>query len=217
MGKVRSIFKLSGKVGDYVFYKLHGKHVVRKAAAKKKGPKTAAQENSAHLPTEFGEASSDGKTLRMALADECSRLKDRQLYYRVAKLMMALKSEDPAPKSERTAAGGLATAAGREIFSSFSFHQKPGNFPKLLGATRRNGRIYLLLSPAGTSKMTITEVQINFKTKKFRRQVHLLPAPNASGDLVLEKTFRSKNGFTELVMISGDRFLQGVVVKCESD
>ncbi|MBW8362132.1 MAG: hypothetical protein K0M56_08110 [Kaistella sp.] len=217
MGKVKAIFKLSGKVGDYVFYKMNGKQVVRKAAAKKKGPKTAAQENSAHLPSEFGEASTDGKTLRTALAEECSGLKDRQLYYRVAKLMVALKSEDPAPKSERTAAGGMATAAGREIFSSFSFQKKPENFPRLFGAERQNCGISLQLSAAGTSKIAITEVQIHFKTKKFRRQVHPLPVPNASGDLVLSKTFRPKKGFTELLMISGDGFLQGVVVECQSD
>jgi hypothetical protein len=33
-----------------------------------------------------------------------------------------------------------------------------------------------------------------------------------AGDPVLTKTFSPKKGFTEFVMISGERFLQGVVV-----
>ena len=42
MGKVHSLFAMSGKIGDYVFYELNGQQIMRKKPAKKKGPKTQA-------------------------------------------------------------------------------------------------------------------------------------------------------------------------------
>ena len=104
MGKVNSIFKVSGKLGDYVFYELNGKQVVRKAAGKKRGPKSEAQKKNEVQNTEFAKASSAGKFLRAGLAEECRRMNDRYLYRKVNKLMLELKAADGAEKGQRTPA-----------------------------------------------------------------------------------------------------------------
>ncbi|WP_133440389.1 hypothetical protein [Chryseobacterium salivictor] len=146
MGKVHSLFEISGKVGDYVFYELNGQQVIRKAPSKKKGPKTEAQKSVALQNTEFGKASSAGKMLRVALAEECSRLHDRYLYQRVSKLMLRLKSCDGAPVGSRTVQGGLTTGEGQAALANFHFQKVQKNFPQLLNAVYRQGIFVSLFS-----------------------------------------------------------------------
>lgn len=212
MGKVHSIFGVTGKLGEYVFYRLNGKEIVRRAATKKKGPKTSAQQTVVEHNTEFGKASAAGKFLRIALAEECGRLHDPYLYQRVSKLMLSLKSCDPAPNGQRTAAGGLATPEGRYLLAGFNFHQKQVNFSKLLQALRIEGQLNLNFSPARKLPETIIELQLSFDTGKFRRHVHPFPENHERGTLMLKKQFRNKKGFTDLLLISGDGGLQGVAV-----
>lgn len=213
MGKVHSIFGINGKLGDYVFYELNGQPVVRKVAEKKKNPKTEAQKIVLQQNTEFGKASAAGKALRIALATECEHLTDRYLYQRVSQLMLKLKSCDTTPHGLRTVAGGLTTKEGQYLLSSFNFHTKQKNFPQLLSAERRGGHLFLTISSDNAMNARIVELQINFETGKFRWQVHVLPETEKEDVFILKKQFRQKKGFTDIVMISGEGFLQGVVVK----
>ncbi|MDQ0475589.1 hypothetical protein [Chryseobacterium sp. MDT2-18] len=215
MGKVHSLFEISGKVGDYVFYELNGQQVIRKAPSKKKGPKTEAQKSVALQNTEFGKASSAGKMLRVALAEECSQLHDRYLYQRVSKLMLRLKSCDGAPIGSRTVQGGLTTAEGQAALANFHFQKVQKNFPQLLNAVYRQGNLCLSLFFAKDADFAITELQINFETRKFRRYKHGLPEVEKGTPFSLKKGFRHKKGFTDLLMISGAGFLQGVVVTAD--
>ena len=212
MGKVHSILRLSGKVGDYVYYTLHGKKVVRKAAQKRRGPKTEGEKARTLQNSEFGKAAAAGKALRGALAEECRKLHDRYLYQRVNRLMPQLRSCDEAAAGSRTAAGGLATAAGQELLACFLFHKKRVNFPRLLKATRQRGTLLLQYKTAEPMPATLLEVQINFKNGAFRRHEHPFPQGLPDGAVTVKRKFRSKKGFTDLLLISGKGFLQGVVI-----
>lgn len=212
MGKMRSIFTINGKVGDYVFYTLRGKQVVRKLAdPKKKGSKIlkpiVGEQN-----REFGNASKANKWLRQALKEECGKLHDPYLYQRLSKLMLQLKSFDTAPSGQRTVAGGLATEEGRRFFRSFIFHKKNGFFPQITGAKKVGSALQLDVLSAGKSA-SVTELQIDFGTGKFRRHDHPLCEKEAERHVVLQKHFRCKKGFTDLVFVHGERFLQGCVVE----
>lgn len=212
MGKVHSILRLSGKVGDYVYYTLNGKKVVRKAAKKRRGPKTEGEKARALQNAEFGKASVAGKALRTALAEECRGLNDRSLYRRVNRLMPQLRSCDPAAAGSRTAARGLATAAGQELLACFLFHKKRVNFPQVLNATRQGGTLTVQHMAAESVPATLLEVQINFENGAFRRHEHPFPQGLPDGAVTVKRKFRSKKGFTDLLLISGKGFLQGVVI-----
>ena len=212
MGKVNSIFKVNGKLGDHVFYQLNGKPVVRRLAAKKRGPKSEAQKKSEVQNKEFAKASSAGKFLRAALDEECRRVNDRYLYQRVNKLMLDLKAADGAEQGLRTPGGGLHTEQGRTIFRDFRFYKKYGHFPKLNSAVRQAGTAMLHLSPSRTAVEGITELQINLENGDSRKHVHAAPELSSQNIMELPLHFRRKKGYTELLLIWGEGFLQGVVL-----
>lgn len=215
MAKVHSIFEINGKLGDYVFYKLNGKKVMRKVGAKKRGPKSEGLKRNALQNSEFGKASTAGKFLRTALKEECQRLNDRYLYWRVTQLMLRLKAADGAEPGLRTAGGGLCTPKGLVLMRDFRFHKKYGSFPKLLSADRQGGTAVLHLSPSLISVGGITELQINLNNGHFRKHVHPVPETSAPNRMEVSLNFRRKKDFTELLLIWGDGFLQGVVVQEE--
>ena len=212
MGKVHSIFGMTGSIGDYVFYELNDQQIMRKKPAKKKGPKTQAQKEVLLQNTEFGRASSAGKTLRLALAEECTRLNDPYLYQRVSQLMLKIKSCDPAPIGLRTVSGGLATDEGQTLFAQFHFQKKQKNFPTSLHITLEKGQLHCDLSMSTKQLFTLIELQINFEKGQFRREEHVITDAKNNEVLIVKKALRAKKGFVEFLMISGDGFLEGVVV-----
>jgi len=215
MGKVNSIFTVKGKLGDYVFYQLNGKQVVRRTATKKKGAKTQAQITNGLNNTEFAKAASAGKNLRNALAEECEMMNDRYLYQRVNKLMLDLKACDVAEKGLKTPIGGLETPKGQAILRDFTFHKKYGSFPKLNSATRLEGNVTLHFSPNRSKILGITELQVNLENGDSRKYVHPAPVVSPQNTAELKLNFRRKKDFTELIFIWGEKFLQGVVVEGE--
>ena len=212
MGKVHSLFGMSGKIGDYVFYELNGQQIMRKKPAKKKGPKTQAQKEALLQNTEFGRASTAGKTLRLALAEECNRLYDPYLYQRVSRLMLHIKSCDPAPNGLRTVSGGLATDAGQELFARFHFQKKQKDFPHLRDTHFEKGQLHCDLSLPTNHPFTLIELQINFEKSLFRRAEHVITDAKNNETLIVKKALRAKKGFVDFLMISGVSFLQGMVV-----
>ncbi|MDF0720824.1 hypothetical protein P0M11_12520 [Kaistella sp. PBT33-4] len=212
MGKFHTLFTISGKVGGYVYYLLNGKQVVRKAAGKRKGPKTQGEEERVLYNTEFGRASAAGKVLRQALAEELLKLNDRYLYQRVNRLILQLRSFDPWAPGERTAAGGLDTEDGQALLAGFHFHKKYAAFPKILRATRKGTQLRVEVSEVSPRPTEMLEVQINFNKGIFRKHSHSYPDGIAVREVIVKRQFRSRKGFTDLVMISGDAFLQGVVI-----
>ena len=212
MGKVHSLFGMSGKIGDYVFYELNGQQIMRKKPTKKKGPKTQAQKEVLLQNTEFGRASTAGKTLRLALSEECNRFHDPYLYQRVSRLMLHIKSCDPAPVGLRTVSGGLGTDAGQELFARFHFQKKQKDFPHLRDTHFEKGQLHFDLSLPTNHPFTLIELQINFEKSLFRRAEQVITDAKNNEILIVKKALRAKKGFVDFLMISGDGFLQGVVV-----
>src|SRR5690606_12874659 len=212
MGKFHTLFKISGKVGGYVYYVLNGKQVVRKAAGKRKGAKTKGEEERVFYNTEFGRASAAGKVLRRALAEEDLKLNDRYLYQRVNRLMLQLRSFDPCAPGERTVAGGLDTDDGRALLAGFLFHKKHAAFPKILSAKRKGTQVRIEVSEVSHKPMELLEVQINFNKCIFRKHSHSYPDGIAERSMVLKRQFRSRKGYSDLILISGKGFLQGRVL-----
>ena len=192
MGKFHTLFTVSGKVGGYVYYVLNGKQVVRKAAGKKKGPKTQGEEERVLYNTEFGRASAAGKVLRQALAEEVLKLNDRYLYQRVNRLMLQLRSLDRAAPGERTVAGGLDTKDGQALLAGFHFHKKYAAFPKILRATRKGAQVRVEVSEVSPRPTELLEVQINFNKGVFRKHSHSYPDGIALREVIVKKTVQKQ-------------------------
>jgi len=126
--------------------------------------------------------------------------------------MLKLKSLDPAPHGSRTVHGGLATEEGRRLLRGFNFHKKKIPFPQLVEAVKKDGFLHLKMNLSQNRNFTLTELQLNFDTGKFRRSVHLqFPGPPQNG-LITKKHLRTKKGFSDLIFIHGEGFLQGIMV-----
>ena len=212
MGKLHTIFNLSGKVGDYVYYTLNGKRVARRIAKKKRGPKSQGEKERLLHNKDFGKASRAGKFLRGALYEELLLLHDRYVYQRVNRLMAQLFLCDPAVPGERLVAAGLMTKEGQALFSRFLFHQKPIPYPQLIKATRAAGQLCHEFSGISSGSLELVELQINFSNGQFRKYGHRIEELPADGCIMLKRKFRSRKGYTDIVMVSGDGFLQGAVV-----
>ncbi len=212
MGKTHSPIKVNGKVGNDVHYMLNGIPVVRRMAKKKRGPKSKGEKERLLYNRDFGKASKAGKFLRRALEEELQLLKDRYVYQRVNRLSAQLFLCDPAAPGERLVAAGLATSEGQALFSSFVFHHKKVPYPQLKKAIRKPGKLCLEFSGISPNRAEVLELQVNFSNGAFRKHAHHLAELPADGSIVIKRIFRSRKGFTDLVMVSGEKFLQGVVV-----
>ena len=87
-----------------------------------------------------------------------------------------------------------------------------GAFPKLLSAKRKGTQIRIEVSEVSPRPTELLEVQINFNNGIFRKHSHSYPDGIAEREVIVKRQFRSRKGFTDFLMISGDGFLQGVVI-----
>lgn len=210
MGSYKSIFKLNGNVGGWIFYELNGKPVVRSMPKKKSGPKSKAQEESAFLNKEFGDATVAGKHLRKAMEDEFKQGGDRKLYQRLASLFVTIKNFDSAPKGEKTVAGGLKTPDGAERFAFFNFYSDTPNHSRRLSVTRSSSGLLASLQPEPTTPWELIELQVDLVCGHFRKEVHYLDAQKA---VPLKKKFRNKKGFVTVFFYCGKRYMMGAVAE----
>ena len=208
MGTYHSIFKLSGKVGDQVFYMLNGKPVVRRLPKKKKGAKSSARQEVAKTNSEFGKASAAGKILRTALAEEFGALNDRLLYQNINRLMLALKACDGAQPGEKTVQGGVVTAEGAALLADFTFIKTRADVPQLKSAVVGRNGVRVELCNRNSAGCSLTELQINFDNGKFRKHTVLFPDDRV---WTFRKKFRRKKGFITLFFLHGNGGLSGVV------
>lgn len=213
MGKLHSIINISGKVGDFVYYKLNGKMVVRKAATRRKDPMSQNRQAQALNSMEFGKASVAGKVLRQALKEEIHKLNDRYLYQRVNKLVMQLRVLDSGEVGKRTVSNGLATEEGQTMMANFEFHKKRVEFPKLISAELHGTTVEVLVSDLSIKPAELLEMQINFDKGLFRKYYHSFPQGIKGSNVNLKRQFRSRKDYTDFIVISGNRFLQGVVLR----
>lgn len=122
MATYESVIKITGAVGDLVFYTLNGKNVVRKksgfnkAAFKKNPSYEKVRQNS----SEFGHCSKIGKIIRKSLEVYIKESGDPLLYQKFAKVMTAIKDLDTiSERGKRTVENGLKTEEGRKLLRAF--------------------------------------------------------------------------------------------------
>ncbi|QRA44260.1 hypothetical protein [Chryseobacterium cucumeris] len=124
MATYESVIKITGAVGDLVFYTLNGKNVVRKksgfnkAAFKKNPSYEKVRQNS----SEFGHCSKMGKMIRKSLEVYVKETGDPLLYQKFAKVMTAIKDLDnTSERGKRTVENGLKTEEGRKLLRDFQW------------------------------------------------------------------------------------------------
>ncbi len=209
MGTYRSIFEISGKLGDEVFYLLNGKPVVRKVGKRKKGTKSTGLQKVVKQNTEFGKASAAGKFFRQAMKEELDSLNDRYLYQKINQLMLNIKNCDTAVAGEKTVNGGLETLEGADLFANFSFAKHKNGIPKLLFVQALKTGLKAKLSSVPVCDCQFIELQINLDNGNFRKNSIVFPSAK---ELVFKKAFRKKKECVSLFFVFGEDFLSGVVL-----
>lgn len=162
MATYHSIFEISGKLGDEVFYLLNGKRVVRKIGKRKKDDKSEGLQKVVKQNTEFGKASAAGKFFRQSMKEELDCLNDRYLYQKINKLMLNIKNCDLAVAGEKTVKGGLGTPEGATLLADFNFIRSKKAFPKLLFVKTLKTGLRANLSSVPVCDCQLIELQINF-------------------------------------------------------
>ena len=128
MATYESLIKITGAVGDLVFYNLNGKNVVRKksgfnkAAFKKNPSYEKVRQNS----SEFGHCSKIGKVIRNTLDLYIKEAGDPLLYQKFAKVMTMIKDLDIiSERGKRTVENGLKTEEGTKLLREFQLGTLP--------------------------------------------------------------------------------------------
>ncbi len=128
MATYESIIKLTGSVGDLVFYTLNGKNVVRKKSGFNKNAfkKSASYEKVRQNSSEFGHCSKVGKIIRQALDHYVKAAGDPLLYQSFAKTMTRIKDLDQiSARGNRNVKNGLSLEEGKKLLKEFQFGQIP--------------------------------------------------------------------------------------------
>ena len=204
MATYQSIFKINGQLGDYVFYKLNGKTVVRRKAKKRKGAKSTAQNNNEKKNTEFAEVMKAGKHFRNALEEEYLDINDGLLYQRLNSLFLNIKNCDTAEEGCRTLAGGLDTAEGKKLLAKFRFPKKRKSYPEICRFSVNGTKVSFEFNRTIAKAFTITELQIDLENGKFRKFEHSVTASDEKGHFCIRKQFRKKKGFTEFYLLKDE-------------
>ncbi|AZA98543.1 hypothetical protein EG359_02505 [Chryseobacterium joostei] len=124
MATYESVIKITGAVGDLVFYNLNGKNVVRKKSGFNKTAfkKNPSYEKVRQNSSEFGHCSKVGKIIRVSLDFYIKKAGDPLLYQKFAKLMTEIKDLDTvSERGKRTVENGLQTEIGKKRLRQFQF------------------------------------------------------------------------------------------------
>ncbi|RLJ32462.1 hypothetical protein CLU97_1918 [Chryseobacterium sp. 7] len=122
MATYESVIKITGAVGDLVFYNLNGKNVVRKKSGFNKTAfkKSPSYEKVRQNSSEFGHCSKMGKIIRKSLESYIKEAGDPLLYQKFAKLMTSIKDLDKiSERGKRTVGNGLKTEEGKKLLREF--------------------------------------------------------------------------------------------------
>lgn len=124
MATYESLIKITGSVGDLVFYTLNGKNVVRKKSGFNKNAfkKSPSYEKVRQNSSEFGHCSKIGKIIRQALDPHIKAAQDPLLYQSFAKLMTEIKDLDSiSGRGQRNVKNGIITEGGKKRLTQFQF------------------------------------------------------------------------------------------------
>jgi len=126
MAKVKSLFGITGSLGDLTFYTLNGQAVVRRKGGgfTSKGVKKGAnyvrtRENA----SEFGHCSGMSKRLRMAIAPLLGKKEFDGMHQHLVKVLFAIKNLDTVSKrGKRNLGQGIQHPDAAKLLHEFSFN-----------------------------------------------------------------------------------------------
>lgn len=201
MATYESLIKITGAIGDLVFYNLNGKNVVRKKsgfnkAAYKKNP---SYEKVRQNSTEFGHCSKIGKAIRKSLDSYIKKAGDPLLYQKFAKLMTEIKDLDViSGRGQRTVENGLKTEEGKKLLKTFCF----GNTKNINdGITIREQTLYVN-GNYNADKAVILTIKLdseNYSTEYKEETVSL-----DHRESVFKKHFREKDFLLYVVILENE-------------
>ena len=160
MATYESIIKITGAVGDLVFYNLNGKNVVRKksgfnkAAFKEKPSYEKVRQNS----SEFGHCSKIGKAIRKSLDTYVKAAGDPLLYQKFAKVMTEIKDLDMiSERGKRNVENGLKTQEGKKLLQAFRF----GKIKNIASGIVTENQMLNLNESDPTHKAVVLTIKLN--------------------------------------------------------
>jgi len=160
MATYESLIKITGAVGDLVFYNLNGKNVVRKKSGFNKTAfkKSPSYEKVRQNSSEFGHCSKIGKIIRNTLNLYIKEAGDPLLYQKFAKVMTTIKDLDMiSERGKRTVENGLMTEEGRKLLREFQL----GTIPNILDCIRIENHILYKNDDCIADRAVIATIKLN--------------------------------------------------------
>lgn len=180
MATYESLIKITGSVGDLVFYSLNGKNVVRKKSGfnKKAFKKSPSYEKVRQNSSEFGHCSKAGKLIRSCINGYIKEAGDPLLYQRFARLMTDIKDMDTvSERGKRSVVYGLSTEKGKDQLKAFQFGSKAIISTEIKITATRHKITLSLHKESGIHQVTLITIKPDFEgyTAAFFEE-HAVPA-----------------------------------------
>ncbi|MGG7503543.1 hypothetical protein ACVVIH_02600 [Chryseobacterium arthrosphaerae] len=201
MATYESLIKITGAVGDLVFYNLNGKNVVRKKSGFNKTAfkKNPSYEKVRQNSSEFGHCSKTGKAIRKSLDRYIKKAGDPLLYQRFAKLMTEIKDLDrTSGRGQRTVENGLKTEEGKKLLKTFRF----GNTENINGDVTIQEQTLYVNGSYNTDKAVIITIKLdseNYSTE-YREETISLDHRKP----VFEKHFQEKDFLLYVLVVENE-------------
>ncbi|WP_300687308.1 hypothetical protein [Chryseobacterium sp.] len=191
MATYESIIKITGAVGDLVFYDLNGKKVVRKKSGFNKTAfkKNPSYEKVRQNSSEFGHCSKTGKAIRNSLNVYIKTAGDPLLYQKFAKLMTEVKDLDmTSERGKRTVENGLKTEEGQKLLREFQF----GGIKKTADRIRIENQTLHLKHSSLMYKMIILTIKLDSEHCNTEYAEEILPLDKQQ-EIVFQQHFSEKS------------------------
>lgn len=173
MATYESVIKITGAVGDLVFYNLNGKNVVRKKSGFNKTAfkKSPSYEKVRQNSSEFGHCSKIGKVIRKSLEVYIKEAGDPLLYQKFAKVMTVIKDLDMiSERGKRTVENGLKTEEGRKVLREFQL----GTANSVSGCVKIQDQILHKNSGCTSDQTILSIIKLDFENYTTERTEELI-------------------------------------------
>lgn len=192
MATYESIIKITGSVGDLVFYTLNGKNIVRKKSGFNKNAfkKSPTYEKVRQNSSEFGHCSTVGKIIRQALDPYIKAAEDPLLYQSFARLMTEVKDLDLiSERGKRTVKNGISSENGKDLIKKFQFGRLP-NLETIVsisfGLWENNFQINKSLE---ADEVIILSLKVNFDLYSIEKFEEIISLKQQGESIKFEKHF----------------------------
>lgn len=202
MATYESVIKITGAVGDLVFYNLNGKNVVRKKSGFNKTAfkKNPSYEKVRQNSSEFGHCSKVGKIIRASLDFYIKKAGDPLLYQKFAKLMTEIKDLDTvSERGKRTVENGLQTEIGKKLLKQFQF----GTIENVMSIVEVKNQALLINGKKQIDKAAILTIKLdseNMMTEYAEDEVIL----NESQKISFKENFGKENFLLYFVALKNE-------------